>query len=162
MLIAAGIEDRGDATPIYSGKEGWPALVRSLRPSDEVLVADLRIFDSRKALGKANDEVESRDAVLVAARRDVRIDPPTLREIHETERKWAGQRSMGGSRRARELGARANAAKKAKTLATRLSAAEAEAIWRDMDNYPTRSDAIKAMPGWSIMIAWRAFGPRER
>jgi hypothetical protein len=157
MLTATDVEER----VLYKGDE-WSEFVRNLRPGDEAVVADLRVFGSRKALGRATDEIEARGATLVVARRGIRIDPPTLREAHETERKWAGERSMGGSRRARELGARANAAKRAKALATRLPAADAEAIWRDMNNYPTRADAIKAMPGWSIMIAWRAFGPRER
>jgi hypothetical protein len=107
MLMAAGVEER----VIYKGDE-WPEFVRNLRPGDEATVADLRIFGSRKALGKATEDIEFRSAVLVAARRDVRIDPPTVREVHEAERKWAGERSMGGSRRARELGARANAAKR--------------------------------------------------
>jgi hypothetical protein len=156
MLIAAGVEER----VLYKGDE-WPEFVRNLRPGDEALVADLRVFGSRKALGKATDEIESRGAALVVARQYVRIDPPTLREAHETERKWAGERSMGGHRRAKEMSARAYAAKRAKILATRMPETQAEPIWRDTGLYATRKDAVAVMPGWSIMKAWRAFGPRE-
>jgi hypothetical protein len=83
----------------------------------------------------------------------------------QTLQKWFGKsrrkRRWLTSDRARELSVKANAAKRAKALATRLPATDAEAVWRNMNNYPTRADAIKAMPGWSIMKAWRAFGPRE-
>jgi hypothetical protein len=71
--------------------------------------------------------------VLVVAARDVRIDPPTLREAHEAERKWAGERSMGGSKRARALSARGLAAYRAKILASRIPREEAEAKWRDVE-----------------------------
>lgn len=156
MLMNAGVEER----VLYKGDE-WLEFIRNLGSGDEAVVADLRIFGSRKSLGKATNEVEAKGAVLVAARRGIRIDPPTLREAHETERKWAGERSMGGHRRAREMSARAHAAKRAKMLSTRIPEEEAEGKWRDTEQYATRADAVAAMPGWSVMKAWRAFGPRE-
>lgn len=160
MLMAAGVEDRGAATPIYKGREEWPTFIQALRYGDEAVVADLRIFGSRKALGKATAEVEARKAVLVAAVRDVRIDPPTLREAHETERRWAGERSMGGSKRARLMSAKANAARKELIAAARMPAVAAKAIWRDIDGYPLRREAIAAMKGWTVVTAWRTFGKR--
>jgi hypothetical protein len=157
MLIDAGVEER----VIYPGDD-WLAFVLALRPGDEAVVADLRIFGSRKRLGDANAAVEDREAVLVVAARDVRIDPPTLREAHRTETAWAGERSMGGSKRARELSARGIAAYRAKIEASRIPKDKAEAIWHDVERYPNRADAIKAMPGWKLMAAWRAFGAREK
>src|SRR4051812_48103497 len=97
MLMEAGVEDRGDSTPIYiGGGEGWAAFVKALRRGDEAMVADLRIFGSRKRLGEATAQVEARGATLVVAPRNVRIHPPTLREAQRTESLWAGERSMGG------------------------------------------------------------------
>jgi hypothetical protein len=157
MLIDAGVEER----VIYPSKD-WSAFVLALRRGDEAVVADLRIFGSRKRLGEVNTEIEARGALLVVAARDVRIDPPTLREAHRTETAWAGERSMGGSKRARELSARGIAAYRAQLEASRIPRAEAEAKWRDVENYPNRADALKAMPGWSMMTAWRAFGAREK
>src|SRR5215207_956929 len=106
MLIDAGVEDRGEATPIYGGAEGWDQFIRQLRKGDEGLVVDLRLFGSRKRLGEAAAEVEARGATLVVAGREVHIDPPTLREAHRTESLWAGERSMGGSKRARAMSAK--------------------------------------------------------
>jgi hypothetical protein len=162
MLMEAGIEDRGDTTPIYSGGgEGWFSFVRSLRRGDEAMVADLRIFGSRKRLGEATAQVEAKGATLVVAPRGVRIDPPTLREAQRTESLWAGERSMGGSKRARAMSAKGNAERRRKAEAARMSRFEAEAIWRDLERYPLRREALAAMPGWSFMMAYRAFGARD-
>jgi hypothetical protein len=162
MLLDAGVPDRGDATPIYDGKDGWTALIRSLRHSDEVVVADLRIFGSRARLGEATAEVESREATLVVAKSDVHIHPPTLREAHETERKWAGERgAMGSRKRARALSARGIEAYRAKLERERMPKAEVEARWRAVADYATRADAVRGT-GWTVTTAWRHFGPRER
>jgi hypothetical protein len=162
MLIDAGVEDRGEeATPIYSGAEGWVAFVRQLRGGDEGLVADLRIFGSRKRLAEATAEVEARGATLVVAKSGVGIHPPTLREAHRTESLWAGERSMGGSKRARAMSAKGIAERKRRLEASRMARGEAEAIWRDTERYPLRREALAAMTGWTFMMAYRAFGARE-
>jgi hypothetical protein len=49
MLLEAGVGER----VLYSGLE-WDEFVRNLRPGDEAVVADLRIFGSRKRLGEAS------------------------------------------------------------------------------------------------------------
>jgi hypothetical protein len=158
VLTDYGVEER----VIYSGRAEWPAFVLALRSDDEAVVADLRIFGSRKALREAVNEVEARDAVLVSAATDTCVDPVTLREVHRIETAWAGERSMGGSKRARELSARGLAAYRKKLEESRIPKAEAEAKWHDVENYPNRADALKAMPGWTLMTAWRAFGAREK
>jgi hypothetical protein len=156
MLLEAGIEER----VLYRGPE-WPEFIRNLRSGDEAVVADLRIFGSRMRLGLATVEVESRGATLVVAKSDVHIHPPTLREAHETERKWAGERgAMGSRKRAKALGARGIKAYRKKLEEGRLSKAEAEARWRNLEDYGTRADAVRGT-GWTISTAWRAFGPRE-
>lgn len=162
MLMDAGIEDRGAATPLYSGGgEGWTAFVKALRPGDEAMVADLRIFSSRRRLGEATTQVEAKGATLVVAPRDVRIHPPTLREAQRTESLWAGERSMGGSKRARAMSIKGNAERRRKAEAARMPRDQAEGIWRDLERYPLRREALGAMPGWSFMMAYRAFGARD-
>jgi hypothetical protein len=156
-LAASGVEER----VIYSGKSDWPTFVRSLRHGDEAVVAELRIFGSRRALGLATAEVEARQAVLVVADGGIRIHPPTVRAVHLSESQWAGERSMGGSKRARMMSAKGNETKRKLTEAARMPEAKAEAIWRDLEGYPLRRDALAAMPGWTVMTAWRKFGPRE-
>ena len=158
MLIDAGVEERA----IYSGRNDWSAFVRSLRPGEEAVVADLRIFASRKGLGEASEQIAAHQATLITALRDVPIDPVTLREVQRVEGLWAGERSMGGSKRARELGKRGIAAYRKKLAESRMDRADAEAIWRDLGRYPARSEALEAMRGWTVMSAWRAFGPREK
>jgi hypothetical protein len=162
MLVDAGVKERGDSTPIYSGGgEGWASFVRSLRSGDEAMVADLRLFGSRKRLGEATAQVEAKGATLVVAPRDVRIHPPTLREAQRTESLWAGERSMGGSKRARAMSAKGNAERRRKAEAARMPRDQAEANWRDIERYPLRREALAAMPGWSFMMAYRAFGARD-
>jgi hypothetical protein len=158
MLIDAGVEERA----IYVGRNDWSAFVRSLRPGDEAVVADLRIFGSRKGLGEAAEQIAGRQATLITALRDVPIDPVTLREVQRVESLWAGERSMGGSKRARELSKRGIAALRKKIADNRMAKSDAEAIWYDLERYPLRSEAIEAMRGWTVMTAWRAFGAREK
>jgi hypothetical protein len=155
MLLEAGVGER----VLYSGLE-WNEFVRNLRPGDEAVVADLRIFGSRQRLGAASAEIAARGATLVTAT-GTRIHPPTLEEVQRTESLWNRQRSMGGSRRAKRLNVKALAARRAKAKEDRLPKAEAEAIWRNAERYPLVRDALKAMRGWTYMIAYRAFGARE-
>jgi hypothetical protein len=157
VLLGAGVEDR----VIYTGKADWPAFVRALRHGDEAVVAELRVFGSRKALGEGADEIHARGARLVDATHRVSVHPDTLALVQLTERIWAGERSMGGSKRARELSAKGIAAYRKKREEGRMPAADAETIWRDVEKYPLRSEAVAAMRGWSVMTAWRAFGARE-
>jgi hypothetical protein len=156
ILIDAGVEER-----VIYGPDEWEPFVRSLRPGDEAVVADLRIFGSRRALGEVNTEIERREAVLVSAARGVRVDPPTLRETQLVESQWAGERSMGSPHRARELGRRGNEERRRLAEASRLSTELAEKIWRDTASYPVSGQALSEMPGWSRMKAYRAFGARE-
>jgi hypothetical protein len=163
LLLAAGVPDRGKNTPIYTGREEWHALIGSLRRGDEAVVAELRIFGSRKAVASALADVEGRGAKLVSAVRNVVIDGPTLREAYDTERRWAGERSIGTRKRAKAMSAKALAKRREQIKASRMPEEQAEAKWRDIETYPTREAAAAAMgPGWSKMIAWRAFGPREK
>jgi hypothetical protein len=157
MLVRAGVEPR----VIYRGRDEWEPFVRALRPGDEAMVADLTIFGSRKALGEASQQVADRNAVLVPVSSLTPIHHPTLADVQRTESKWAGHRSMGGSKRARELSKRALVAKREKIAAERMPEPDARAIYFDLEKYPLRDEAIDAMPGWSVMKAWRAFGPRE-
>ncbi len=156
MLTEAGVEER----VIYPGKD-WAEFVRNLRPGDEAVVADLRVFGSRKQLGEASAVIAGKGATLVTAA-GTRIHHPTLEDVQRTESLWAKQRSMGGSKRAKLLNAKARAARKAMRDESRMSEAEAKAIWLDVKRYPLSRDALKAMPGWKdYLTAWRAFGPRE-
>lgn len=157
LLLEAGVDER----VIYHGKVEWPVFVRALRPGDQAVVAELRIFGSRKALGEATAEVEAKEAELVVAARDVAIDPPTIREAHRAETQWAGERSMGGSKRARMLSAKGRAAYLKKIEEGRIPKDEAKAKWHDVERFPNRIDALREMPGWTMMTAWRAFGARE-
>jgi hypothetical protein len=159
MLLEAGVEER----VLYRGPE-WSEFIRNLRPGDEAVVADLRIFGSRARLGQATAEVEARDATLVVAKGapfGIVIDPATLRAAHETERKWAGERgAMGSRKRARALSARGIEAYRKKLEEGRLSKAEMEARWRNVEDHATRADAVRGT-GWTVTTAWRQFGPRE-
>jgi hypothetical protein len=122
---------------------------------------DLRLFGSRKRLGEAAAEVAARGATLVVAGREVRIHPPTLHEAHRTESLWAGERSMGGSKRARAMSAKGIAERKRRLEASRMARGDAEPIWRDTERYPLRREALAAMTGCTFMMAYRAFGARE-
>jgi hypothetical protein len=156
MLIEAGVEERA----VYRGDD-WAEFVRSLRKGDEAIVAELRIFGSRKALGAASAEIAGRSATLVTSA-GTRVHHPTLEDVQRTESLWAKHKSMGGSKRAKLLNAKALLARRANRDASRMPKPEAEAIWRDTERYPLTRDALKAMPGWkSYMIAYRAFGARE-
>jgi hypothetical protein len=155
MLLEAGVGER----VLYSGLE-WDEFVRNLRPGDEAVVADLRIFGSRQRLGAASAEIAARGATLVTAT-GTRIHPPTLEEVQRTESLWNRQRSMGGSKRAKAMNAKALAARRANATAARKPKAEAKAIWHDVVRYPLVRDALKAMKWPSYVTAWRAFGPRE-
>jgi hypothetical protein len=145
---------------VYKGPIEWPAFVKSLRPGDKAVVAELSVFGSRKALRDALEEIVARQATLSTAT-PVDIDAPTLREVSATETRWAGQRAMKSGRRARELGKRGNEVYRKKREESRMAKADAEAIWRDRIRYPLRAEAVEAMRGWTVMTAWRAFGPRE-
>ncbi len=165
MVLSAGVEEREppELTPIYCGwEEGWPNLIRSLRPGDEVVVADPRIFGSRKRLGEAAAQVAARNVPLVSAITGVAIDPETLKEVHRVEGTWAGERSIGGSKRAKEMSLKGNKERRRLIEASRMPQDKAKAIYRDMERFPLKKDAIAAMgPGWNSMKAWRAFGPRS-
>jgi hypothetical protein len=158
MLVRAGVEPR----VIYRGRDEWELFVRALRAGDEAVVADLAIFGSRMALGAASEQVVGRQATLVTVSTGIEVHHPTLADVQRTESKWAGHRSMGGSKRARELSKKALDAKRKKIAAERMAEADARSIYFDLEKYPMRDDAIDAMPGWSVMKAWRAFGPREQ
>jgi hypothetical protein len=158
MLIDAGVEER----VIYSGKNEWPTFIRALRPNDDVVVADLRIFGSRKALGVAASQIQERGCYLESVAAQTQMHYDTLRAVQRVESQWTGERSMGGSKRARMLSAKGIAAYRKKLEESRIPRDKAEAIWRDVERYPNRSDALTAMSGWSLMTAWRAFGARAK
>jgi hypothetical protein len=156
MLIDALVEER----VIYPGTE-WPAFVRALRPGDEAVVADLRVFGSRKRLGEASAEVAERGATLVTAS-GTRIHHPTLEDVQRTESLWAKHKGISSTKRAKFLNAKAYAAKIAKRDEERMPEWEAKKIWLDTVSYPLSRDALKAMKGWrNYLMAWREFGPRE-
>lgn len=159
MLVEAGIEDRGDATPIYKGHE-WPDFVRALRRGDEAVVADLSVFGSRRRLGEMSAEIATKGATLVTAA-GTHIHQPTLEDVQRTESLWNKRKGIGGSAQAKKMNAKAYAARMAKRDAERLPDAEARAIWLDVKRYPLSRDALTAMKWPSYVTAWRAFGPRE-
>jgi hypothetical protein len=154
MLLEAGVGEHA----LYPSSE-WDEFVRNLRPGDEAVVADLRIFGSRKRLGELSAEIAARGAILVTAAGTC-IHQPTLEEVQRTESIWNRQRSMGGSKRAKALNAKALEAKRAKARETRRPDAEARAIWKDEGRYPLTRDALKAMGYPSYVTAWRKFGKR--
>jgi hypothetical protein len=156
MLIDAGAEER----VIYpeADQEAW---IRSMRPGDEAIVADLRVFGSRKALGEASAAIAAKGATLVTCATDVRIHHPTLADVQRTESLWAGERSMGSSKRAKELSARGNEARQRNIAASRLDKEAAGRIWRDLKRYPSAEEALENMPGWTRTTAWRHFKGRE-
>lgn len=156
MLIEAGVQERA----IYPGKD-WAESVRALRPGDEAVVADLRVFGSRKRLGAASAAIVERGATLVTAA-GTRIHHPTLADVQRTESLWNKQRSMGGSKRAKTLSAKGIAERKRRLEASRLARPKAEAVWFNSKRYPLVKDALAAMPGWTYMMAYRAFGGREK
>lgn len=157
LLTEYGVAER----VLYPGKD-WAMFVHQLREGDEAVIADLRIFGSRKALGEATAEIEAKGATLVVARSKVHIHPPTIREAHEAERKWAGERgAMGHRKRAKELSKRGHEAYRKKLEAGRIPKEQIEARWRNLIDYPTRKEAV-AGTGWSLTKAWREFGPREQ
>jgi hypothetical protein len=155
MLLEAGVGEHA----LYSGSE-WDEFVRNLRPGDEAVVADLRIFGSRKRLGELSAEIAARGAILVTSAGTC-IHQPTLEEVQRTESLWNRQRSMGGSKRAKAMNAKALAARRANATAARKPDTEAKAIWLDVKRYPLSRDALTAMKWPSYVTAWRAFGPRE-
>jgi hypothetical protein len=159
MLVEAGIEERGDGTPIYKGHE-WADFIRALRRGDEAVVADLRVFGSRRRLGEASAEIAAKGATLVTAA-GTQIHHPTLADVQRTESLWAKHRGIGGSAQAKKMNAKAYAARIAKRDAERLPDTEARAIWLDVKRYPLSRDALTAMKWPSYVTAWRAFGPRE-
>jgi hypothetical protein len=156
LLLEAGVEER----VLYRGSE-WAEFLRNLRPGDEAVVADLRVFGSRKGLGEASAEVAERGATLVTAT-GTRIHHPTLEDVQRTESLWAKHRGIGSSKKAKHLNAKAYAAKIAKRDAERMPEVQARMIWLDTGRYPLARDALKAMTGWrNYLMAWREFGPRE-
>lgn len=155
MLVAVGVEAR----VIYSGPEQWPHFIRSLRPGDKAVVADLSIFASRKGLRDAVDEIEARQATLSTAT-PTDIDGPTLREVSKTESRWAGQRAMKSPAVARERARLGHIAYRKKLAASRLDEAVAKLIWQDVVRFPHERDALDNMPGWTRTTAWRRWGGR--
>jgi hypothetical protein len=58
------------------------------------------------------------------------------------------------------LSARGIEAYRKKLEEGRLSKAEMEARWRNVEDHATRADAVRGT-GWTVTTAWRQFGPRE-
>jgi hypothetical protein len=156
-LVRAGVEERA----IYPATE-WDAFVKSLRPEteDKAVVADLRIFGSRRELMKAAEQVAARGATLHVLETGTDLDMPTLRLVDRTLHRWRGESAMKGVR-ASKLGMRGAAAAKKKIEAGRLDKAAAERIWRDIQRYPSTEEALENMPGWTRTTAWRHFKGRE-
>jgi hypothetical protein len=148
---------------IYEGADEWEAFVTALRPEakDRAVVADLRIFGSRRKLVESAEAVTKRGATLSVVERGVVIDMPTLREVDRTLTIWRGESAMKNPRRAKEMSKRGNAARKKKLAESRLDKDAAERIWRDTKRYRDASEALDNMPGWTRTTAWRYFGPRE-
>jgi hypothetical protein len=155
--VRAGVEER----VIYPASE-WQAFVKALRPEagDKAVVADLRIFGSRRALMKAVEEVAARGATLHVLESATDIDVPTLRAVDRTLHRWRGESAMKGQR-ASKLGMRGAAARKVQIAAGRLDKEAAERIWRDLKRYPSAEEALENMPGWTRTTAWRHFKGRE-
>jgi hypothetical protein len=155
--MRAGIEER----VIYPAPE-WAAFVKALRPetADKAVVADLRIFGSRRALMKAVEEVAARGATLHVLDGETDIHAPTMRAVDRTLHRWRGESAMKGQR-ASKFGMRGAAARKRQIAAARLDKDAAERIWRDTKRYPSGEEALEHMPGWTRTTAWRHFKGRE-
>jgi hypothetical protein len=156
MLVRAGLEDR----VIYEAAN-WPAFVKALRPGDRAAVADLRIFGSRRALVAAVEEIEARQAKLVAIESDTAIDAPTLREVDRTLTRWRGEAALKDRKRASAMGKRGAVARKRQIAEARLNDDAAWMVWKDK-RYKDVADALALMPGWTRTTAWRHFGPHEK
>lgn len=157
-LLNAGVPEKA----IYRGPNEWSAFVLSLRPEakDKAVVADLRVFGSRRALVKAAEEVAKRGATLAAVE-GLDLDLSTLWELDRVLRRWRGEAALGSRKRASQLGKRGAIAAKRAFAAQRLDEDAARMIWQDTRRYPNAVEALGSMPGWTRVTAWRRLGPRE-
>jgi hypothetical protein len=155
MLAKAGLEDR-----VIYGAEDWPAFVLALRAGDRAVVADLRVFGSRRRLVEAAEAVAKRGAKLMAVETGTELDMPTLREVDRTLTVWRGESALKNPKRASFIGRRGAAARKLSIARERLDPEAARAIWKD-ERYQDAADALARMPGWTRTTAWRHFGARD-
>jgi hypothetical protein len=155
------LED-AEINAIYSPTE-WEWFIKSLRPEtkDVAVVADLRIFGSRKELVGAAEEIAARNASLMSLATKTVIDVPTLLDIDRTLTIWRGESALKNPKRASRIGKMGAASRRKKLADGRLAEGLAELFWHDVERYPFTKDALAQMPGWTRTTAWRKFGGRE-
>lgn len=158
LLELAGVSARA----IYEPDE-WEAFVTALRreAKDRAVVADLRIFGSRRKLVEAAEAVAAKGATLSVVERGTVIDMPTLREVDRTLTIWRGESAMKNPKRAKAMSERGNEARRKKRAEGRMEAKAFELRWRDEKRFPSVAEALDGT-GWTKTTAWRHFGPRER
>jgi hypothetical protein len=147
---------------IYTGADEWQPFVLSLRPEvkDTAVVADLRVFGSRRGIVDAVEEIAARGATLMVAGTGVTIDVPTLREVDRAISRLRAWVTLERGR-ASKMGAMGGKARAANLRETRMERSAAERIYGDLKRYPTTLEALENMPGWSRTSAWREFKGRE-
>jgi hypothetical protein len=153
VLMSAGLEEH-----VIYGAADWEPFVRALRHGDKAVVADLRIFGSRKALVAAVEAIAAQGAKLYEVVSETDIDAPTLRAVDRTMTIWRGEAGLRSHKRASEIGKRGAAARKRQIAAGRLDEDAARAIWFDAKRYPSIEEALEHMPGWTRTTAWRRLG----
>lgn len=154
LLLEAKVEER----VIYDAGS-WPEFLRGLRPErgDKAVIADLRVFGSRRALMVAAEEVAACGATLYVVEDDADIHLPTLRAVDRTLTRWRSGYTLS-SKKASKLGQRGAAARKKQIAESRLDEDVARPIWQDPVRYQTEADALAHMPGWTRTTAWRRLG----
>jgi hypothetical protein len=132
----------------------------SLRNGDVGMVATPGRLASRyQEIGATLTELHRRGACVIDAETGRRSDElaHTAGWITDAISEIRGER---GKPFTSESGKEA-AAKTRRPGKARLPKAEARAIWRDLARHPRNVDALRAMPGWSLGDAYRAFGRRH-
>lgn len=148
--------------------ETWRDMAKARRPGDTVLIEALALLAEPKSsavrwpsqdLRDALEDIERRGAVVVETHTGRRSDDPEQRRsmIEDAVRALgAGQRALPSDV------ARANGAKGGRRVKQFPPGViqEAQRVWESR-KYKTYRDAAKALPkGFSMMRAFRMFGPR--
>lgn len=150
---------------------GFDKVARAVRAGDEVVVAHTHL------LGPTIEQIAARMLAVHArggcvveiatGRRSDQVDDAIMM-VAGARHQLAGERKTHSPAEAKRKG-KLGAAARGKWL-DQFSAAtrkDLRAIWRSRD-YGTNAEALAAMderggvPGWSIMLAWRAFGMSGR
>lgn len=160
ILRAAGVKR------IYvegRGLEDLAAALRAVR-GDEVLetVGGYRSFGMTRAeIMVQVAVVEKSGKVLQDVETGLRSDKNGASLLDSALKKIKGEKSIGSSERAREMGSAGGIAKGKKAAADRMPEEKARKIWFNL-RLPSNQAAIDRMTNWSRETAYRKFGPSGR